>query len=174
MGFLKGARLTMHVLILDNILEIQLWKKTLPLILLLLLHNYNAIYNRNMLRWNSTITYRFLCLMNVNSTYTFHSFCISSLLFLVSSYFLQPFLSSVSLVCWHFIYLWSWHPWLTICQTAPLPNRFPLTHLRTLISVLAQLLVYSQGFCHAHLWIRLLSVFIQVVCLSCYILMVLI
>lgn len=93
---------------------------------------------------------------------------------LSSAIFLQPFLPSVSLLCWHFICLWSWHPWLTICQTAPLPNLFPLNHLKALINVLTRRPVSSQGFCHAHLWIWLLSVFILVVCLFCYVLVLLI
>lgn len=60
--------------------------------------------------------------------------------------FLPPFPPSVCLVCWHFIYLWSWHPWLTICQTAPLPNLFPLNHLKALVSVLTQLPRLQSGF----------------------------
>lgn len=122
-------------------------------------------------------------LLNTHLSYIFYPFCICSLLphslslhlSLVSPYFLQPFPPSVSLLCWHFIYLWSWHPWLTICQTAPLPNLFPLNHLKALINVLTQLPVSSQGFCHAHLWIWLLSVFILVLFVySVYVLMLLI
>lgn len=60
--------------------------------------------------------------------------------------FLPPFPPSVCVVCWHFIYLWSWHPWLTICQTAPLPNLFPLNHLKTLVNVRTQLPRLQSGF----------------------------
>lgn len=55
-----------------------------------------------------------------------------------------------------------WRLWLTICQTAPLTNLFPLHHLRTLINVHTQLPASSQSFCHSHLWTWLLSVFILV------------
>lgn len=54
-----------------------------------------------------------------------HILAFCSLCFSILSNYLP---ASIFLLCRHFICIWSWHPWLTICQTACLPNLFPLNH----------------------------------------------